>query len=484
MVKGANDLAAGVGSISDGLNTLGEKVKNLSGAMAGLAQLKIMYAQADAAEQYLTGAAEWNEMTAKGMYLVSGGKLSDKETVDRIIAGAQGGPGQVKEALSTLKTMVENYEENVLEVSYGTLFAADDEDIDEEDKQEDKKNESTDTPEPVEEELSEEDSVNDNADTVKNVEEKSGDEDKKDDESKDDENDKEITEDVTGTEIENQENGDETKTGEKTVEEEKVVKEAGQGSAPAGSKTLTPEQYQQLLYYVSSLAAGESIDKVVNAVGIYNQLLGSAQAIKTTIAGVQEGMGDISFDEKSIEDLQTLINGAKMAAVGSASLAQGVSAVYGGTVKLDQGAGKLQQGAKELAAGTKTLVSNNDDLNDGAGKLRDGASELNKGAGELNDGARQLNDGTGELKDGTKDLYDGAVTLDDGVKELVDGITKFDEEGIKKLYEAFDGDLSDFTDRLTAIQKAAGTYKSFGGSSDDVDSSVKFIIKTDSIKDI
>ena len=37
---------------------------------------------------------------------------------------------------------------------------------------------------------------------------------------------------------------------------------------------------------------------------------------------------------------------------------------------------------------------------------------------------------------------------------------------------------------IDAIQKAGENYKSFGGSSDDTDSSVKFIIRTDSIKSL
>ena len=61
---------------------------------------------------------------------------------------------------------------------------------------------------------------------------------------------------------------------------------------------------------------------------------------------------------------------------------------------------------------------------------------------------------------------------------------KLDEEGIKKIYEAFDGDLSDFADRVDALREAGMNYTTFGGSSSDVDSSVKFIIKTDSIKSL
>jgi len=66
----------------------------------------------------------------------------------------------------------------------------------------------------------------------------------------------------------------------------------------------------------------------------------------------------------------------------------------------------------------------------------------------------------------------------------MDGMIKFDEEGIKKLYDAFDGDLTDFANRLNAIQKAGSSYNSFGGSDEDVDSSVKFVIKTGAVKSL
>ena len=55
------------------------------------------------------------------------------------------------------------------------------------------------------------------------------------------------------------------------------------------------------------------------------------------------------------------------------------------------------------------------------------------------------------------------------------------QKTVKKLDEAFDGDLTDFADRMSAIQEAGNSYTSFGGSSSDVDSSVKFIFKTHDI---
>ena len=46
------------------------------------------------------------------------------------------------------------------------------------------------------------------------------------------------------------------------------------------------------------------------------------------------------------------------------------------------------------------------------------------------------------------------------------------------------GDLSEFSDKMQAIQIAGENYTSFGGANADEDSSVKFIIKTDSIKSL
>ena len=64
----------------------------------------------------------------------------------------------------------------------------------------------------------------------------------------------------------------------------------------------------------------------------------------------------------------------------------------------------------------------------------------------------------------------------------MDGVKKLDSEGIKKLYDAFDGDFSEFSDKLKAIQKAGESYTSFGGANEDEDCSVKFIIKTAGVK--
>lgn len=215
-----------------------------------------------------------------------------------------------------------------------------------------------------------------------------------------------------------------------------------------------------------SYADGEIAGYVQRAQSFYS-ILGAAKSASNTLGTVLEAMSGATqgagLSGDTTKSLQQLVAGAKMVADGNKALAGGIEELYGGTVKLDEGLGKLSDGATELSNGTGTLVSNND---------------------KLVDGAYQLNDGAGKLNDGVNELKDGTIKLDDGVQELVDGMVKFDEEGIDKLYEAFDGDLTEFTDKLTAIREAGSNYTTFGGAADDIDSSVKFIIKTEGIKEV
>ena len=205
-----------------------------------------------------------------------------------------------------------------------------------------------------------------------------------------------------------------------------------------------------------------------------------------------DGAGALVAGAKKISDGADALNtgagklseGASQVDAGAKKLADGAGQVNTGAAKLSDGAGQVNAGAAKLSDGAGQLNDGAVKLSDGAGKVADGASKLNSGAGELSDGAKKLSDGAVELNDGVSQLNDGAIKLDDGVQELLDGMLKFDQEGIQKLYDAFDGDLTEFADRITAISEAGRDYTSFGGASKDEDSSVKFIIKTDSIKSL
>ncbi|SFP98434.1 putative membrane protein [Butyrivibrio proteoclasticus] len=267
--------------------------------------------------------------------------------------------------------------------------------------------------------------------------------------------------------------------------------------AKLGSIMSTPEG-QAALAPIMTPVIKEQVMKNAPVFTSYGQLVGATKAGYTAIDQVLAKVQASGLDVSSLGKIQEAVAAAKQIADGSAALSNGINQLYDGAGTLDDGLGQLSSGASQLHDGTKELVSNNgklvdgaSQLNDGAAQLKDGAYQLKDGAYQLNDGARQLDDGAGKLNDGAiklndgvGELNDGVIQLDDGVQELLDGVIKLDEEGIKKLYEAFDGDLTEFADRMTAIKEAGENYTSFGGASEDIDSSVKFIIKTDAIKSL
>lgn len=136
------------------------------------------------------------------------------------------------------------------------------------------------------------------------------------------------------------------------------------------------------------------------------------------------------------------------------SLVSGTSALSKGISTLAAGVPDLVSGVGQLASGASTLVANNE-------KLRNGASDLSDGANKI---------------------ADGVVKLDDGANELYNGMVTFNEEGISRLVDAFDGDAKDLLDRIDAVVQAGENYTTFTGLAKEQVGSVKFIIKTDAVK--
>ncbi len=136
------------------------------------------------------------------------------------------------------------------------------------------------------------------------------------------------------------------------------------------------------------------------------------------------------------------------------SLVSGTSALSKGISTLAAGVPDLVSGVNQLASGASTLVANNEKLKNGASDLSDGASKI----------------------------ADGVDKLDDGADELYNGVVKFNEEGISKLVDAFNGDAKDLIDRIDAVVQAGENYTTFTGLAKEQVGSVKFIIKTDAVK--
>ena len=118
----------------------------------------------------------------------------------------------------------------------------------------------------------------------------------------------------------------------------------------------------------------------------------------------------------------------------------------------------------------------------GSGQLKDGAADLAGGAADLAKGADQLLAGVLELQKGGAALIGGEKELKAGAMQLSDGMKEFNNNGIKKLTEVYDGDVSVLVERVKAVIRISKSYQTFAGASDETDGSVKFIYKTDGIE--
>ena len=193
------------------------------------------------------------------------------------------------------------------------------------------------------------------------------------------------------------------------------------------------------------------------------------QLAESTTSGLAEG-GKAALG-------QSVVDACKSAATTAASQAAGAAAVQGAEtakatiasrIEATQANGySLVSGANALAQGTSTLAGSVPALKEGISQLVTGANALASGAGQLKDGAVTLADGASQVADGAGTLNESLVTLNN--------------DAIKKMVSAYNGDVKDSVERLQAAMEAATEYDSFGGKSDNTAGVTKFIIKTAAI---
>lgn len=106
---------------------------------------------------------------------------------------------------------------------------------------------------------------------------------------------------------------------------------------------------------------------------------------------------------------------------------------------------------------------------------------LSKGTDLLASQVPTLTGGITKLTDASLLIQDGVNKLDDGANQLADGILQFNEEGIEKIVNAYNGDVKDLADKLQAVLDAGEEYQVFTDIADDTNGSVKFIYKLGSV---
>ena len=247
-----------------------------------------------------------------------------------------------------------------------------------------------------------------------------------------------------------------------------------------------------------------------------------------------------SFDTSKLDTIEDLKDGATQLSDAMTKLITGSDDLHTGLSALLTGANQLAAGIDRLDTGLNTLTKNNKTLNGGAkqifdsllatatsqlrgagleipdltadnyytvlkailGKLGvdidnpgpaaadptvksiltlkaqlDGYNTFYQGLLQYTDGVAQAAAGADKLNGSTPSLITGIKKLEAGSGELSTGLKTFNEQGIQKIINAFNGDISVISSRIAPIVEVAGRYKSYNGNAD----ACKFIYKTGSI---
>lgn len=206
-----------------------------------------------------------------------------------------------------------------------------------------------------------------------------------------------------------------------------------------------------------------------------NELVKNNDTLNVGATALNDGASQLSAGTQSLmNSVPTLTSGIKQ-------LVDGSNTLVANNDTLNAGATALNAGASQLSAGTQSLMNSVPTLTSGIKQLVDGSNTLVANNAQLNSGASQLADGTNQIVSGVDQLTTGSKTLSEGAHTLADGMVQFNEEGINKILDAYNGDLKPFTDKLQAVIDAGEEYQTYSAIADGQTGSVKFIYKLASI---
>jgi len=214
------------------------------------------------------------------------------------------------------------------------------------------------------------------------------------------------------------------------------------------------------------IAALEELEEGLKAVEL------GAASIKTELGTLKTG------EEKLVAGLDQLDKGAESLVAAGAQLSEGSAGLGAGAESINGNTLALNEGFKRFNEGSQALVV-------GSAQVAGGLQALSAGAEQFTEGADQFGSGAQELEVGAKQLSAGSDELTEGINSLDENMQKFNKEGVKKLDKEVTDGLAQF-DNLKELKEelivASDSYNSFSGIGENMDGSVKFILKTEEIK--
>lgn len=235
-------------------------------------------------------------------------------------------------------------------------------------------------------------------------------------------------------------------------------------------ETMSPSQLAEFLYAQNGAQKTifETIEENINS-GIRAADSQVSAGVDSTIKTMAEKLSGACEQVSETVAATAAVTGASetMNSIHAKINAQGL---VSGVAELNEGV----NGENGLVASMPTLTS-------GIKQLVDGSNTLVANNAQLNSGASQLADGTNQIVSGVDQLTTGSKTLSEGAHTLADGMVQFNEEGINKILDAYNGDLKPFTNKLQAVIDAGEEYQTYSAIADGQTGSVKFIYKLASI---
>ena len=251
-----------------------------------------------------------------------------------------------------------------------------------------------------------------------------------------------------------------------------TAKDASKIAAGEAAYTAASQTAGEAAYTGASLAAGTAAYTAARQTAGEAAYAGASLAASTAAyTGASQAATTAAYTGA--------VSGAEQATITSA---EQTKATVAASINQKQANGySLVTGMKALADGTQTLYNSVPTLTSGIKQLVDGSNTLVANNAQLNSGASQLADGTNQIVSGVDQLTTGSHTLSEGAHTLADGMVQFNEEGINKILDAYNGDLKPFTDKLQAVIDAGEEYQTYSAIADGQTGCVKFVYKLASI---
>lgn len=249
---------------------------------------------------------------------------------------------------------------------------------------------------------------------------------------------------------------------------------------PADSK-LTADQVAAAIK-TSFAQAAQAGDQTYAAMYAIGKDMSSAQLAELIYA--KSGAKDTLFNKTQSTIKQTLAAGRNNEQINSGveSSLQTLANQLAGACKEVASQAASQAAVTGAESAKSTIAKQIEAVQSNGYSLVSGAAALSKGTQTLADQVPTLTEGITALNDATTKIVEGVDKLDDGSHELADGMVEFDEKGISKIVNSYNGDIKPLTDKLQAMLDAGEDYQTFTSVADGVNGSVKFIYKLDSIK--